>query len=330
MVGADSFSKDQVDVFDGVIARLAERIETKARAQLANRLAPVAKAPVTVVRALARDAAIEVAGPVLTQSPCLTEEDLLACAGSKSQDRLLAISKRARLSEAVGDLLVTEGNQDVVRSVARNEGARFSSAGYTRLVDRAVIDDDLAVSVGLRKDIPKEQFHALVSKASEVVFRKIAATNPNASASEVNRVLLQITGRKGGTGGSVKRDYTRAKAAFEELQRTGKPIESAVQIFASTGKVEETIVAISGLCRLPIESVDRIFSDAKTNDDLILLLVKAADLTWPTAKLILEMHRGEGGLSAPAINAARTNFERLQSGTAKRVVRFYQARQAAR
>jgi uncharacterized protein (DUF2336 family) len=328
MASAGDYSDAQVDVFDDVISRLAERIETKARAELANRLAPVKNAPITIVRALARDQSIDVAGPVLTHSVRLTDEDLLACANGKGQDRLLAISKRVALSETIGDLLVTQGDQDVVRSVARNEGARFSNAGYGKLVERSVGDDELAVSVGLRRDISKELFHALVSKASEAVFKKLAAGNP-AAAGEVNRVLFNLTGHKGGTAARVVRNYVQAKAAFEELQRLGKPIEAAVQIYASTGKFEETVVAISSLCQLPIDAVERILAGKQADNDLALLLIKAAGMTWPTAKLILELRRGEGGLSVQASETAHQHFERLQAATAKRVVRFYQVRHAS-
>jgi uncharacterized protein (DUF2336 family) len=52
MVGADKFSESQVGLFDDVIARLAEKIETKARAELASGLAPVKDAPIGVVRDL--------------------------------------------------------------------------------------------------------------------------------------------------------------------------------------------------------------------------------------------------------------------------------------
>ena len=86
---------------------------------------------------LARDRAIEVAGPILSQSNRLTDEDLLAIARDNSQERLLAISKRATLSEKVSDVLVTRGNRDVVLSVTQNEGARFSDTGY-RQADRPV------------------------------------------------------------------------------------------------------------------------------------------------------------------------------------------------
>ena len=39
LAGANNYSDDHVDLFDGVISRIAEKIETKARAELAHRLA---------------------------------------------------------------------------------------------------------------------------------------------------------------------------------------------------------------------------------------------------------------------------------------------------
>ncbi len=107
---------------------------------------------------LAHDKSIEVAGPILSQSNRLSDEDLLAIASDNSQDRLLAISKRSSLSEKVSDVLVTHGNRDVVLSVTRNEGARFSDAGYGKLVDRSINDDVLAICVSMRKDIPQRAF----------------------------------------------------------------------------------------------------------------------------------------------------------------------------
>jgi uncharacterized protein (DUF2336 family) len=329
MVSADDYSETQVGLFDDVIARLADKIETKARAELAARLAPVRNAPISVVRSLAHDDAIEVAGPVLTQSPRLSDDDILAaCAKSGGQDRLLAISKRASIGETVSDMLVSNGNQEVVRSVARNQGARFSNAGFGKLVERSAGDEELAVSVGLREDIPKEHFHALVAKASEAVAKRLAAANP-AAAGDVSRVLFELTGHRAAAPGKPVRNYVQAKAAVEELIRSGKPIEAAVQVFASTGKVEETIFALAALSKLPVVAVERVFSKSEVADDLVLLLVKAAGWVWPTAKLILDLRHGQGGLSAPAADTARRHFEQLQASTAQRLVRFYQVRHAS-
>jgi uncharacterized protein (DUF2336 family) len=76
------------------------------RTELANRLAPVANAPLKLIRTLANDDDIAVAGPVLKLAPRLQEADLVDLATTKSQAHLLAISVRQVLGEAVTDVLV--------------------------------------------------------------------------------------------------------------------------------------------------------------------------------------------------------------------------------
>ena len=77
LAGATNYSDEQVDLFDNVISRLADKIEIKARAELAIRLAPVDYAPLMTVYQLASDSSIEVAGPILRQSSRLTDEEML-------------------------------------------------------------------------------------------------------------------------------------------------------------------------------------------------------------------------------------------------------------
>ncbi|MES1155927.1 MAG: DUF2336 domain-containing protein, partial [Pseudorhodoplanes sp.] len=113
--GASRFNEEHIHLFDDVFSKLIEEIETKARAELSRRLAPVANAPREVVRRLARDDDIAVAGPVLAQSLRLADEDLLDIAGSKGQGHLFAISGRNGLGESITDILVDRGDRDVVR-----------------------------------------------------------------------------------------------------------------------------------------------------------------------------------------------------------------------
>ena len=311
-----------------MISRLADKIETKARAELANRLAPVENAPLTTVRRLARDESIEVAGPILMQSPRLTDEDLVAIATDQGQDRLLAISKRAVLSENVSDVLVTRGNRDVVLSVTRNEGARFSDTGYGKLVDKSIDDEVLAICVGMRKDIPREHFHTLISKASEVVFDKLVASNP-AAACEVQKVLTDITGQETAVRPKGKPDYDGAKEQFEAMRRLGRPADWVVQEFAATGKFDETVAALSILCRAPRELVETALDERRGDNDFALLLAKASGLSWGTARQICILRQGTGDQSSNAVEAARGGFDRLQPATAQAVVRFYNERYAA-
>ena len=55
---------------------------------------------------------------------------LVENAKTKSQEHLLAITKRKSLAETVTDVLVERGDRDVALSVAQNAGAKFSETGY--------------------------------------------------------------------------------------------------------------------------------------------------------------------------------------------------------
>jgi uncharacterized protein (DUF2336 family) len=147
VLGSGHFSEDQVELFDNVMGKLLQNIERAARARFASRIARLSDAPRSVVRALASDAAVEVAGPILRHCERLDQDTLVENAKTQSQSHLLAISGRNVLVEAVTDVLVARGNELVVSSTARNGGARFSDFGITTLVRKARDDGDLALCV---------------------------------------------------------------------------------------------------------------------------------------------------------------------------------------
>ena len=131
--GASRYSEEHVGLFDDVFGRLIEEIETKARAELSSHLAPVSNAPVKLLRTLAKDDDIAVAGPVLKLAPRLAEIDLVEVAENKSQAHLRAISARRALGEAVTDVLVRRGDREVARRVAGNRGANFRTGPATAI-----------------------------------------------------------------------------------------------------------------------------------------------------------------------------------------------------
>ena len=155
----ERLSDDQVKVFDDVLCLLIARVETRAKAELSKRLAPLDYAPFEVIQHLAWDDEIEVAGSVLANSSRLGTDVLVEIASSKGQDHLLAISGRPNLPVAVTDVIVDRGEDKVIRKLANNAGAQFSEEGYSNIVARACADDELVEILGLRGDLP-EQLHA--------------------------------------------------------------------------------------------------------------------------------------------------------------------------
>jgi uncharacterized protein (DUF2336 family) len=215
---AERYSEEQVGVFEDVMARLVGTIEAKARAILAQRLAPIANAPSGVIHILAFDDDIDVAHPVLQHSERLDDSALLANANTKSQRHLFAISQRRRLSEAVTDILVRRGDRHVVRSVANNAGALFSDTGFQMLVTRAANDDDLATYVGKRNDIPRRHFLVLLEKASATVRERLTAENPRAGAA-IKGVVAEVASGIRDSTRKASPDFAAAQAAVEQLHR---------------------------------------------------------------------------------------------------------------
>ena len=122
---AGTYTEDQIWTFGELIGRLASEIEVAARTQLAKRLARTDNAPITIINKLAFDNSIDVAGPILRHSERLDVRTLVENVRTKSQSHLMAISKRKSIAVPVTDELVTRGDQEVVSSVATNDGARF-------------------------------------------------------------------------------------------------------------------------------------------------------------------------------------------------------------
>ena len=320
--GASRFNEDHVRLFDDVFGRLIAEIESKARAELANRLAPVGNAPVEVVRRLAKDDDIAVAGPVLQQSRRLAETDLHDIAKTKSQAHLLAISGRADIAEPVTDVLIRRGDREVVRTVAENREARLSEDSFTRLVDRAEKDGVLAEMVGLRPDIPPRLFRDLLLKATEVVQQRLFASARPETQAEIRRVLAKVSDEVGAK--AAPRDYSAAQRAIEALRQEGKLDEAALVDFAKARKYEETIAALAALCAVPIEVVDRLMGGDRP--DPILILCKSAGWGWPTVKAVIMARPTSKGTSSQGLDNAYSNFERLSPATAQRVMRFWQVR----
>jgi uncharacterized protein (DUF2336 family) len=235
--GAKHYSKNQIDLFDDVMTRLVRTVVAKTRGEVAERLAPIANAPPHLIRVLAFDDDAKVAGPVLAQSTCLAERDLLQAARAASQRHLLAIARRPSLSEAATDILVERGDRDVVRSLVRHAGARFSKAGLHRLVDRSRSDEALVTELGSRLDIGR---YAWEGKFAETVvaFAQLSGMpietiermllKPEA---EAVLVLAKATGLSTATTGAVLQLRRTARGTSSDESMPAKILEQALQRF---------------------------------------------------------------------------------------------------
>jgi uncharacterized protein (DUF2336 family) len=318
-----SLSEQQVDVFDLVIARLATAIETRARADLSERLAGVPNAPRGVVRSLAHDQ-IVVARPVLTRSERLSDEDLIAVALAKGRDHMLAISERPKLSEPVTDVLVSRGDRVVAHAVAGNPGARLSRMSSAALVNRACADEALQALLSQRGDLPEAHIRQLVAVARETARRRLAQSLPGGVRSSIDAAVEQSAQTVEAAVAS-RRDYSRALAVIHALTDERPITENDVVGFAANGKLEETVCAIAYLIGLSVTAAERLFEGPEA--DLLLVVGKSQGWNWRTTRGLLRLR--SPAPSAHALRRAQETYDDLASDTSQRVVHFLKAREAA-
>jgi uncharacterized protein (DUF2336 family) len=323
IAGSGRHSSQQIELFDEVFETLVAVIELETRVKLARHIATIPNAPATLVRAFAFDQAIAVAAPVLSQSTALSDGDLAVNASTQSQDHLEAIARRRTISEVITEILIARGEPNVVHTVAKNAGARFSDGSFRELVARAGDDGQLALHVGMRHDIPRHHFLKLLETASASVCSKIAAANPqftdavqDAVTEVIDDINLEVR--------SKSPDHARAKSRVKRLQNWNELGEGNVHAAARSQNFEQAAMALSVLAGCPIEMAERaILSE---NPGVVQVIAKAAGCSWTTVKALLLMTAADRTMSKADLDRARKNFERLEIATARRVLEFYDAR----
>jgi uncharacterized protein (DUF2336 family) len=318
--GSRGYNGDQIALFDDVLQELVADIEVQARARLAQRLAHIQTSPPGIIRALAFDDSIVVAEPVLKYSQQLSDADLAENARTKSQEHLLAIAQRLKLSETVTDVLVDRGDHRVVDKVVKNRGARISLSGYEKLTHKARRDRKLTLALSRRSDLPRQYFLKLLETASASVRAQMERDNPLAAA--------EIAGAVDEVATDMQREVRDGSRRYANAERDAtrcanvKPLtEANVHAPARKQEFARTAIALSKLCRFPVDAVERALLDK--GEDMILVLAKAAGCSWTTTRELLLMHVAERNLQPSDLEKTFDRYKKLSQEVARNVISFH-------
>lgn len=322
--GAVHYSEAQIELFDEVLCRLVQYVADRALAQLSAELAPIDTAPPRIVRCLAWSDDIAISGPLLKQSRRLCVQDLVEIARTKSDAHLSAIGRRSQIEEAVTDILVERGQVEIVRAIAKNAGARFSQAGFSRLVHRAETDDGLAELVAIRSEISAEQLHRLVRTATEIVRRRLTALARPEARERIEKVLCEIGAEIDRPDIEQKRDYSLAQRLVERIGDDPMLLRSMLVEVAKQNEFEASVVLLAALANLSVPAVERIMNREEVGG--FLLLCRAIDLKWPTVLAVLSVHGAASTAGAAQLDRMSRQFAKLNAVTAQRAVRLWRMR----
>jgi uncharacterized protein (DUF2336 family) len=316
-----NISEDQISLFGNVMNHLISHIQGRALAELSARLAPVIKAPAEVIRRLAQDDDISIAGPVLNESEQLTDDDLVEIAKSKSQDHLVKIAGRSRLNEAVTDVLVDRGESQVTNEVAANRGACFSNSAFSKLVMCADGDDRLTEIIACRSDIPPLLFRQLLIRATNMVRERLLTSNQPELREKIRKVLTDISDQM--SKAVTPRHYTEAKLLVSSFSQDTALTKSKVLEFAQTNRIAESIVALSVLSAVPIDLVDCLVHNPGHFG--LIVLCKAIGLDWTVVHAVM-LARCRSVLPLETQDACE-EYQKLSISSAQKLLRFWQVRQ---
>ena len=332
LASAGSFNETQIELFGEVFERLINTIELRALAEVAARaalaelsaqLAPVARAPASVVRRLARNEEITIAGPVLTESARLSTRDLVEIAQTRSEKHLLAISARWWLHEAVTDALLARRFPSVSRRLIDNPGAKVSAAGFASVVAQAASDPELAIATGIRADLPPKLRAQLLRSATEAVRARLLSRAPPYLFEEIRAAILAASAGVSREM-SKPRDFAMAKAMVARLKREGRLNETSLRELASQRKYEETVTALAELSQSSIEIVRPLMQSLRS--DGILVPCKVAGLGWDTVNAVLNCRFSTGVTATDELTKLKREFARLTVEDACRTLRFWTVR----
>ena len=136
-----------------ILRRLARDVEMAIRIALAQRLAEDTTAPHDLITLLVDDT-IEVARPLILNSPLLTESDVLRLIAEADVAHQEAVAHRPNIGIPVTDALVRSGHDSVLLALVKNVTARISDSAFATLVEKSRALTGLQASLIHRSDLP--------------------------------------------------------------------------------------------------------------------------------------------------------------------------------
>jgi uncharacterized protein (DUF2336 family) len=290
-------SMTERELFDDIVERVLDDIEPLARQELAERLASRADAPHRLVVRLAGDI-IAVASPVLMHSPVLLDDDLAPLALAKSQDHLLAISRRTRLSPRITDILVDRGDAIVLDTVAGNLGARFSAPGAAALVDKSMLSETLwrlAQRADLAAHVAARLTPAMAKSMAAEAARRGLSLDPKLTQALLTQMRLTLTER-------LQASAARARPLDElidGIEAGSLRLSDAVIELADADRLTDLAMLVGS--RAGVDHQDFVLNLFAAHERALMQTCRAAWLDLESFSAILRLRRRRRPFSAADI-----------------------------
>lgn len=304
-------SDRHIELYDNVFQLLVEGIELHARIELAERLAPLNRAPRETLHGLARDEAPEVAGPVLSRSPMLSDAELMDIVGKRGEKHRVAVARRSGLSSSVTDVLVAGREQAVLVALVENGSAKLSDTGAHELTEVARIDPVVAQALSERLQLPAQAVAKMLEAARAVVVQTLARAEIEASA------------------GAIAGAVGRAAEVVAAVPPAGAGVLTEQQIVTLyvMKAFDEVEKALSRMASIPRDLVSEALTAGAVEP--LMIVLKAAQFDRPNAEAMLSAKMSLP-IGSRALREPMAQFDRVNAHEPGRMLKFVLMREQMR
>lgn len=326
MAQPERYTSSEMQHFDVIMSRVTEQVEISLRREIAEKLADVPTAPRGLVKQLANDE-ISVAEPVLRRSQALTEDDLVRIVRQRGQAHMKAITKRKEVPASVTSELVERGGEEVLVSLAQNQGAKFEAGAMEKMVDHSRKLKSLQKPMTDRFDLPPQlltQMYFFVSSAlKKEILKRSDMLDPalidEAVKSNRKKILTEAVR-------DVKSEVASARSFIQEKIRANAINEALLKELIEMRRSTEFLLAFSHHIGIDTSTAQAILKDRSWES--LAIACRAAGLERPTfAKIVFGMQKSEKEQNK-ALRILDL-YLKIPQDAAERVMRFWRVRAQA-
>ncbi len=323
---ATPMAGDEITQFDDILATVACDYSKQVRSQIARLVASSLSPFSRSAQRFAMDD-IEVARPVLEHSEVLTDDTLLKVVGEKSQDHMMAVTRRRRISEAVSQALVERGDDAVVTSLLTNEKAEIGSQAYGMVAKRAETSPTLQGPLVRRAGVPIELLNDLYMKVEADLRREIIGKFESVPPAELEAAFQRSRVRVSNLYKQPD-DFELAKRRIDELQRKSALIPPVLVSLMREGFSARTAFKLA-FARLTDVEFDVIERAVEGQDmDTVALLCRGSQFDRALyVSLAVGLDRSDRAMDGA--QEFGKLYESVPVQAAQRAIRFWKVRAAA-
>jgi uncharacterized protein (DUF2336 family) len=326
-----------------ILLELVREAERDLRLRLADRLKSAPWAPHDLIVLLAGDE-IEIARPVIAQSPLLSDDDLVRILVESTLEHKIEVARRPRLSAHVAEAIIQDHHPLVMAALAGNSTAEISVVQLSRMVEAsrrmAALRSPLVRHPRLTGDLAKA-LYAWVGESLRASLETRFTLDSHALRHAVTQTVMGMDGESGPSGSPIAAEPAPedapARLISEEEERASEQqlilkMEASGQLrpgfllrCLKDGKLSLFKAALARLGGFPLDQVSRAIDSGRA--DLLALACAAVGIdrsAFPTLLGLVEERSGRrtgvaralpgeitAAFSGPPESAARTFLERV-------------------